>query len=150
MNGPLTLLLGLACGLAALAAGCGGSDEPAATARAQTLPACASPSARLRRPRALPAAFPLPPGTVLTSSKAPHAGQLILGGIVPGELGDAADFFAGELPPRGYRLGRGDAEAGEEEAPFTGRGVRGRWRVSAIGGCPGAVTMTLVLIRQTP
>ena len=43
--------------------------------------------------------------------------------------------------------GIGDSEGSESEAPFTGNGYRGKWRVNSIPDC-AAVRLTLVLIEQ--
>jgi hypothetical protein len=85
---------------------------------------------------------------VVTASSEPHTGQLVLAALIPADLQDAASFFNESLPANGYRQGLGDAESNEAEAPFTGRGFRGKWKVNAIAGCPAAVVLTLVLIRQ--
>jgi hypothetical protein len=91
----------------------------------------------------------LPPGTVITSSARPYPGQLVVAGVVPADLDGAADFFGDELPAHGFELGFGDSEQGEAEAPFTGHGVRGKWKVNDIADCPQAVTLTLVVIEQS-
>jgi hypothetical protein len=96
----------------------------------------------------LSADFPLPRGTAITSTATPYPGQLLVGAVIPAELADAAGFFGDELPAAGYEVGRGDAEQGESEAPFTGHGVRGKWKVNSMADCPGAVRLTLVLIEQ--
>ena len=111
------------------------------------LPACAK-AKPAPRPPALPADFPLPPGTVVTASSEPHSGQLVVGGVIPADLQDAASFFNESLPANGFRQGLGDSESNEAEAPFTGNGLRGKWKVNAIANCPAAVVLTLVLIRQ--
>ena len=137
--------------LGSLAAGCGGSDSARPTVPEgppPRLPACVKAKA-VPRPAALPADFPLPPGTVVTASSEPHTGQLVVGGLIPSDLQDAASFFNETLPASGYRQGLGDSESNEAEAPFTGNGVRGKWRVNAIANCPTAVVLTLVLIRQS-
>jgi hypothetical protein len=141
-------LAGLTC-LVALAAGCGGGSEPQPESAGPPpeLPACAKGSP-VPRPAALPESFPLPPGTVVTASSEPHTGQIVLGGLIPADLQDAAAFFNDSLPESGYRQGLGDAESNEAEAPFTGEGFRGKWKVNSIVGCPTAVELTLVLIRQ--
>jgi len=74
--------------------------------------------------------------------------QLLIGGVIPADLQDAAGFFSDSLPDRGYQVGVGDAESGEAEAPFTGNGFRGRWRVNEIPDCP-ALKLTLILIEQS-
>jgi hypothetical protein len=133
--------------------GCGGGDgdsSPSPSGNgAPEVPACAKAGSRVSRPSDLPADFPLPPGTVITSSQHPHPGQLLIGGVIPADLRAAAVFFTDELPARGYELGRGDAEQGEAEAPFSGHGCRGKWKVNGILNCPDAVTLTLVLIDQS-
>ena len=91
--------------------------------------------------------FPLPPGTVLTSAASPFEGQLVVVGVIPGDLQEAAGFFSDALPDHGYQVGIGDAEGTESEAPFTGNGYRGKWRVNGIPDCH-AVKLTLVLIEQ--
>jgi hypothetical protein len=112
------------------------------------VPACASVGSPVPRPAELPADFPLPLGTAIASTAAPYPGQLLVSAVIPAELGDAASFFGNALPDAGYAVGRGDAEQGESEAPFTGNGVRGKWKVNSIADCPGAVRLTLVLIEQ--
>jgi hypothetical protein len=136
--------------LAALATACGGnsSPPPAAEGPPPELPACVE-AKPVAPPPALPAGFPLPPGTVVTASSEPHSGQLVVAGLVPADLQDAASFFNESLPAGGYRQGLGDSESNEAEAPFTGHGFRGKWKVNAIAGCPEAVALTLVLIRQS-
>jgi hypothetical protein len=127
---------------------CGGGDGLTNPGQTPSVPSCANLGETVTRPDELPAGFPLPPGTAITSSATPYPGQLLIGGVIPAELGDAAGFFGSELPAAGYEVGRGDAEQGESEAPFTGNGVRGKWKVNSIADCPSAVRLTLVLIEQ--
>jgi hypothetical protein len=137
---------------AAILGGCGGDDgnssSVSADQKAPAIPACAKAGKAVPRPKDLPADFPLPPGTVIASSQSPHTGQLLIRGIVPADLQDAATFFTDELPDRGYQLGLFDSEQGEAESPFSGHGFRGKWKVNGILNCPNAVTLTLVLIEQ--
>jgi hypothetical protein len=136
----------VAAGLAV--AGCGGgADTDVVEDTPRTLPACAGAGTGVAPPEAFPPDFPLPSGTVLTSAESPFEGQLVLSGAVPGDLQDAAAFFNRALPESGYEVGIGDAEGVESEAPFTGNGYRGKWRVNGIPDCP-AVRLTLVLIVQ--
>jgi hypothetical protein len=151
-----TRLVGVGVCLALAAgplAGCGGGDSDASPTlsegTAPAVPACAKAGSTIPRPSDLPGDFPLPPGTVITSSQNPHPGQLLIGGVIPADLRGAAVFFSDELPSHGYELGFGDAEQGEAEAPFSGHGFRGKWKVNGILNCPNAVTLTLVLIDQT-
>jgi hypothetical protein len=143
-------------GLVAVAAlalgGCGGGGAAADTTvaapdgPAPALPACAPAPAGA--PPDLPLDFPLPPGTVVTSADRPHTSQVVVLGLIPSDLQEAASFFGGALPEHGYQVGIGDSEGNESEAPFTGNGYRGKWRVNEIPECP-AVRLTLVLIEQS-
>jgi hypothetical protein len=68
--------------------------------------------------------------------------------LVRGDLEGVAGFFERQLPERGFRLGRGDAEAHEKESAFTGHGYRGSWRVvKNPTDCP-VVAVFLVVIEQ--
>jgi hypothetical protein len=96
----------------------------------------------------LPVRFPLPAGTVITSSETLYETQVVVLGVIPADLQEASSFFNGTLPEHGYEVGIGDSEGNESEAPFTGNGYRGRWRVNEIPDCPAAVRLTLVLIEQ--
>jgi hypothetical protein len=139
--------------LTTVASACGGGGdgadvtETAADEPAPELPACAGARAGVTPP-SLPVDFPLPPGTVVTSAASPYAGQVVVLGAIPAGLHDAASFFGNALPDHGYEVGIGDSEGNESEAPFTGNGYRGRWRVNEIPECP-AVRLTLVLIEQS-
>ena len=136
---PRTLAL-----LAALAAGCGGGDGIVGG----TLPDCAQETRRAELPAGLPPQLPLPPDLVLTDAQRLAPGQFHLRGVVRGDLDGVAGFFKRRLPESGFALGRGDAEAHEQESPFTGRGYRGSWRVvKHPGDCP-VVAVFVVLIEQ--
>jgi hypothetical protein len=112
-------------------------------ARAAGLPDCVRPHARVAVPAGL-ARFPLPRGTVL-DARADRYGYAIVTGYVPGAINPVRDFFVGRLPAAGYRLGQGDSEAAEAEAAYVGRGVHGRWKVRAVAGCPGALTLQIAV-----
>jgi hypothetical protein len=142
-------IVGLVIGsVLSVVVGCGGGEAGLETTPVETvrdLPACAGTGTT---PPDLPVDFPLPPGTGIVSSESPFENQIVVLGVVPGDLQDAASFFNETLPEHGYQVGIGDAEGNESEAPFTGNGYRGRWRVNAIPDCP-ALRLTLVLIEQS-
>jgi hypothetical protein len=142
----------LARGLAALLllAGCGGGgggDGGDGEGLGGPIPECAKTFPEVDPPRRLPKEFPLPPGFVFTLARYDDPGRFSLSGVVRGSLDSVAGFFEEELPERGYTIGRGDAEPGEKEAPFTGNGYRGAWRVNMIQDCP-AVTVGIILVQQ--
>jgi hypothetical protein len=109
--------------------------------------ACAGSPAGIARPAELPESFPLPPGTKLTKRETPFEGQAVIEGVVPASLEEAAGFFEAELEASGFQPGRRESEPGEVEGLFTGKELRGGWRVNAIDGCEGASKLTLVVIR---
>ena len=118
------------------------SDEPG-----PVLPACAGRGTDGSPEPELPVHFPLPPGTEIVSTASPFPSQVVVLGLVPGDFQAAAAFFNENLAEHGYESGIGDAEGSESEAPFTGNGYRGKWRVNSIPDCD-AVRLTLVLIEQ--
>jgi hypothetical protein len=149
MRAAIAALLTVA--LLVLAAGCGGGDGGGSASGTTDdgpvpeLPACAG--ARGAQSSASAVQFPLPAGTRIISSNSPFEGQLVVLGLVPADLQEAAAFFNDALPEQGYQVGIGDSEGSESEAPFTGNGYRGKWRVNSIPDCD-AVRLTLVLIEQ--
>jgi hypothetical protein len=115
------------------------------TGRAQEsgLPRCVHAHAHVGLPAGL-ARFPLPAGSVLERRQVQY-GYAIYSGYVPGAINPVRDFLVGRLPSAGYGLGAGDAEAAEAEAAYRGHGVHGRWKVRAVYGCPGALTIQIAV-----
>jgi hypothetical protein len=112
-------------------------------AQASGLPRCAQPHGRAALPAAL-ARFPLPKGTVLERKQLKY-GYVFYSGYAPGAINPARDFFVSRLPAAGFVLGAGDAEVAEAEAAYFGHGVHGRWKVRAVDGCPGALTIQIAV-----
>ena len=138
---PLALLLAVV----AMAA-CGGGDD-SGSARPGQLPDCAN-AKEIDAPEQFPKDFPLPPGTVITFGGFMEPQTVFIAAVSPGTFEDVRDFFGTELERRGYRIGHGDSEAGEVEAPFTGNGYRGRWLVRKIRDCDEAASVRIILIRE--
>jgi hypothetical protein len=125
----------------AVAAAAFAFDNPREADAAGVLPRCVHPGAPVARPAGL-ARLPLPAGSVLVARRVQY-GYSIVRGYVPGAINPGRDFLVSRLPAAGYRLGAGDAEATEAEALFTGHGVRGKFKLNTITGCPGALTIQL-------
>ena len=81
---------------------------------------------------------------MITSSGHP-SGAVTVDGVTPEEFRQAVAFFEREPPAAGFHLGEGDAEQGEAESFFSGRGYSGKWKVNGILNCPGAVTLTIAV-----
>ncbi|MGZ3459351.1 MAG: hypothetical protein ACXU86_12710 [Archangium sp.] len=146
---PLCLVL-----FSLMATGCA-SQQPhtrdegtvASTSQASTgtLPPCAGATSRIERPAELPASFPLPPGTVMTTEEHRSGGRLIVHAVAPSDAKAVARFFERELPAAGFRITGGESEPGEAEAHYEGSGHVGRWTAREVGGCPGAVAIDVLV-----
>jgi hypothetical protein len=106
---------------------------------------CEKAGAMIDRPAAFPAAFPLPPGTAITSQESRSGGRIIIHTLVPAlDVKGVAEFFERELPKAGFEITEGESEPGEAEANYQGQGFTGRWKVNTIDGCVGAVTLQVL------
>lgn len=131
-----------------LAAGCASSQEPAA-GPAPTPSATSAPGAGSASPGACPAAdptdfawpegvpddLPTPPTAVLGEVTSEPGGLTLVRFSTSQSIRDGVVFLVNELPPAGYTLARGDAEASEADAPFVKGDVRGVMRIIATGQC---------------
>ena len=146
------IALGTACQPAAQrppessAAATGGSGTGIAGTPA-ALPACVDAGPVVEPPAEFPSQFPLPPGTVLTSTRPTAGGGTYVAGYAPGTLQDVARFFVDELPKSGFTLGIGDSEPWEAESAFSGHGYEGHWVIATIGDCPGALHIAVATYR---
>ena len=128
-----------------LAAGCGGthgaSTASTATPSVRHLPPCARVGRAVRAPSTFPRSFPLPGGTVITSTS-PLSGGTVISGAIPTEsLAATATYIHSELPKRGYKNEQFEAEPPHDsEGQFRGHGYIGRWQIRSMGGCKGAVS----------
>lgn len=84
-------------------------------------------------PAGIPANFPKPPGGRVVSSRTGENGLRIVRLDTPFALREGILFVLKELPKAGYRLGRGDAEAREADAPFQSGDLRGVVRLVSTG-----------------
>lgn len=118
-------------------AGCSEKGSPTATPTVsrsgQAIPSnCPTPrAASFRWPPGIPANFPKPPGARVDSTRSGENGLQIVRLTTPLALREGILFLLMELPKAGYNLGRGDAEAGEADAPFQSADVRGVVRLVA-------------------
>ncbi len=108
-----------------------------------TLPACAGAGPAVSIPPQVPATLRLPPGTVITSADVRPDGSVALVGYSPVTLRQAVRFFNTDFVEAGLFVGAGDLEGDEAEAPYSGNGIRGRWKVNGILGCQTAVILQI-------
>ena len=114
------------------------SAEPAST----ELPPCAHVEKTISLPPEFPKIIPLPPATVFTATRRTER-ALLVEGLVPLERRNATLFFLQKFPAAGFKLGRGESEPEEAEAPFQGHGVVGIFKLRNIRDCPGAVQLII-------
>ena len=134
MRRPLPLAVAAAV---ALLAGCGGGGEPkaqqspspspvASPAAVDALPTCApAPNKPYTWPKPVPADLPKLPGVTMGETKQTADGLTVVRFSTQSSLRDGVLFIVKSLPPAGFVLGRGDAEATEADAPFSKGDLRG-------------------------
>ncbi len=113
------------------------------------LPACAGAGADVAG--GLPASFPLPPGTIIRSSrKHTIRGRSFrfVAAVTAGSIDSAARFLLHKLPRAGYRITGAEREATEAEAVFAGHGVHGRVRFHTLFACAGVLTVDIAATRD--
>lgn len=81
----------------------------------------------------------------MLDSRTSKYGYTFVSGYLPGAVNPVRDFLVAHVPAAGYRLGAGDSESNEAEAAFTGHGVRGKYKVRALFGCPGAMRVQIAV-----
>jgi hypothetical protein len=136
--------------IAVLGYGANGQPDVSPSASSAKLPPCANAGSAVSIPSEFPNTFPLPPGTIITSSSISEAGGIRLEGFIPMELKATVSFFVKALPSAGYRLGEGEAEPGEAESRFSGNGCGGRFKLRSLRDCPGVVALKIMLFKPSP
>ena len=119
---PAAALVGAAAAASAFALGGTGR------AQGEGLPGCVHPHGRAAVPASL-ARFPLPRGTVLDRRHVEY-GYAVYSGYVPGAINPVRDFLVGRLPEV------------VQCATVTGSAD---WKVRAVAGCPGALTIQIAV-----
>jgi hypothetical protein len=100
------------------------------------LPTCApAPNTTYSWPKEIPQDLPKIPGAVIESSRKTTDGLQIVLFSTKASLRDGVLFIVKQLPPAGFVLGRGDAEAAEADAPFNKGDLRGVLRGAAVALC---------------
>lgn len=130
----LTALIVTACSGSSPAAD-GASASPTPSATPTPCPGVSQPSKVGRWPAPLPADLPKPPSG--TPAKVVQTNQVlsVIRTTTRISLRDAVIFVLREFPKLGFTLGRGDAEAGQADAPFVRSGVFGQVRLNYAGPC---------------
>jgi hypothetical protein len=78
----------------------------------------------------VPAALPKPPSATRAKTTYRNFQLSVVTFTSALSLRDAVLFILDRLPAAGFVLGRGDAEPGQADAPFTGSGVFGQIRLN--------------------
>ncbi len=119
---------------------CGGTSDKAvqeadalpSTSATTECPAPTQPAADW--PSGVPSELPVFAGMQVTGSEK-RGDLLVVDFTAPLSLHDAVVAIVQQLPKAGFTLGRGDSESHEADAPFSGHGVRGQFKLQAGDGC---------------
>ena len=132
-SGDATLPVGPTDGQAEAAAsgGAGGSHAPS-----PPLPPCVTPGPVVPLDAEFPSEFPLPPGTVVTSSGKTAAGAAYAEGYAPIGIDNGIDFFREQLPRAGFTLVLWENDVTEADGAFRGHGLTGTWIIVPAPDCP--------------
>ena len=126
------------------ASGCTGggksaAPEPTVTYATQPTPSASPcPQARPTSPRwptDVPPELPLPDTATITKSERTTGNLRVVHFNVPWSLRESILFVVNRYPQAGFRLGRGDAEVTEADAPFEKDDLRGLVRIFLTGDC---------------
>jgi hypothetical protein len=109
------------------------------------LPECAQAGTAVAAPGDFPALFPLPPGSVIVQADEPAGGGSRITFVAPIEVDALGAFLEAGLPAAGLSIGGGEAEADELESKFSGAGLDGLLTAREIEGCPGVLSVQVVV-----
>lgn len=123
---------------------CESADARETVAAAKAVVTCADKAQKVDLPHGFPAAFPLPPGTVVIGSEQRSENRVIVTAISPDPEKDVLSFFQKELPKAGYALSDGEVESGDAESDWSTAGWRGRWAIREIPGCDNDTVITVL------
>ena len=134
---------GSAAGSAPAATPSSATPSGAAAGALQPDDTCPSPGAPAPQwPQAVPASLPKPPGSQIHATRVIGAATYV-SFTTPTSLRDSTLYLVGALRTAGYTISRGDAEATEADAPFTGPTVVGAIRLTLTASC--VTTWTLAV-----
>jgi hypothetical protein len=86
----------------------------------------------------VPGDLPRPPGSNRPNVALANSNLTVVQFTAPISLREGVLFVLGEFPKAGFRLGRGDAEVNQADAPFARQGVFGQVRINGTGPCTTA------------
>lgn len=150
-RGVLLAVIGLLAGCSGTPGGAANATPSASAAAAfdippgPSLPACAGAGPSVAPPAGFPVTFPLPPGSVVVEGDVPPGGGSRIKFIAPIEVPELGEFLEKELPKAGLSIGGGEAEADELESKFSGQGLDGQVIAREVSGCPGVLSVQVVV-----
>jgi hypothetical protein len=113
----------------------GAAPSPSARPTPTPCPGVSQPAQVGRWPTPVPSDLPQPPSG--TKARVVQTNQLLTVVLVQTSLSlrEAVIFVLREFPKKGFTIGRGDAEAGQADAPFVRGNVFGQVRLNFLGDC---------------
>lgn len=109
------------------------------------VPACADAGVAVSPQPDFPQMFPLPDGAVVVGADTPPGGGTRIQFLAPIEVAEYGAFLERALPPAGFSIGGGEAEADELESKFSGNGLAGQVTAREVSGCPGVLSVQVVI-----
>ncbi len=96
-----------------------------------------------------PRDWPFPAQTTVFHAEDRGADGFIVTGISSASLRDVLDFMNGPVSDAGYRVEKGETEAHDAEAEWSGNGFRGRWAIRESAQCPGETVIQVLSARSS-
>lgn len=111
--------------------------QPASTA-------CAKDAKAKPLPTGFPTDFPLPSGTVVTTSEDRGSGGLVIEGVTPSAFKTVLLDLQKGLPAKGFTPSNGETEPHDAESNWSSAGYTGRWAIRELTNCGGQTAVSVV------
>jgi hypothetical protein len=129
--------------------GCGsaGKDKDADAGSAALQPAstgCAKDAQAKQLPAGFPTDFPLPSGTIVTTSEDRGSGGLVIEGVTPSAFSAVLHDLQTTLPTKGFTPDNGETEPHDAESDWSSASYTGRWAIRELTQCGGQTAVSVV------
>lgn len=91
-----------------------------------------------------PPGWPFPPQTTVFHVEHRARTGSIVSAVSSARFKAILDFMNQDVAGAGYRVQKGETEAHDAEADWTGKGFRGRWTIRESASCPGETVIQVL------